>query len=107
MMGVEVQNKPKKTKEPMHQNVDPMGPPSEELKEAIEGKVIKRLGKPPGFYQIEAIHLWDNKWRVNVWIKFYNSTYKVVPGFSITDSFFVEVSKTNRVSASPKIVKKY
>ena len=101
------EKRPAKQKQLMHQKVDPTGPPSEELKEAIEGKVIKRLGKPPGFYQIEAIHLWDNKWRVNVWIKFYNSTYKVVPGFSITDSFFVEVSKTNRVSASPKIVKKY
>ena len=105
MMATE--KRPAKQKHLMHQKVDPTGPPSEELKEAIEGKVIKRLGKPPGFYQIEAIHLWDNKWRVNVWIKFYNSTYKVVPGFSITDSFFVEVSKTNRVSASPKIVKKY
>ena len=105
-MGLE-KKRPAKPKEPMHQKVDPMGPPSEELKEAIEHKVLKRLGKPPGFHSIVARHLWDNKWRVNVWIKFYNSGDKVVPGFSITDSFFVEVSKTNRVSASPKIVKKY
>ena len=107
MMGLEKKKKTAKPKQAMHQNVDPMGPPSEEVKQAIEQKVIKRLGKPPGFDQIEAKHLWDNKWRVNVWCKFYNSTDKVVPSFNISDSFFVEVSKTNRVSASPRIVKKY
>ena len=106
MMGLE-KRPVKKQKQARHQKVDPMGPPSEELKEAIEQKVLKRLGKPPSFHKIEARHLWDNKWRVNIWIKFYNTGDKVVPGFSITDSFFVEVSKTNRVSTSPKIVKKY
>ena len=104
---IDLEKRPSKQKQPMHQKVDPVGKPSEELKEAIEQKVLKRLGKPPGFYSIGARHLWDNKWRVNVWIKFYNSTDKVVPSFAITDSFFVEVSKTNRVSTSPKIVKKY
>jgi len=106
MMGLK---KPpvKKTNESMHQKVDQMGPPSEEIKQAIEKKVLKRLGKPPDFHKIEARHLWDNKWRVNVWSKFYNTDDKVVPGFNITDSFFVEVSKTNRVSSSPRIVKKY
>ena len=105
MMGLK--KRPAKPKQPMHQKVDPAGLPSEELKEAIEKKVIKRLGSPPDFHKIEARHLWDNKWRVNVWSKYYNSGDKVVPGFKITDSFFVEVSATNRVSASPKIVKKY
>lgn len=105
-MGLE-KKRPAKPKQSMHQKVDPMGPPSEELTEAIEKKVLKRLGKPPNFYKIEARHLWENKWRVNVWTKFYNTGDKVVPGFVISDSFFVEVSKTNRVSASPKIVKKY
>ena len=105
-MGIE-KRPVKKPKHSMHQKVDPMDPPSEELKEAIEQKVLKRLGKPPSFHKVEARHLWDNKWRVNVWTKFYNSADKVVPGFAISDSFFVEVSKANRVSASPKIVKKY
>ena len=96
-----------KPKQPMHQKVDPMSPSSEEIKLAVEGKILKRLGKPPSFFKIEAKHLWANKWRVNVWAKFYNTEIKVVPGFNITDSFFVEVSKTNRVSSSPRIVKKY
>ena len=91
----------------MHQKVDPVGKPSEELKETIEQKILKRLGKPPSFFKIVALHLWNNKWRVNVWIKTIGSGEGVVPSFEITDSFFVEVSDTNRVSASPKIVKKY
>ena len=96
-----------KPKQPMHQKVDPMSPSSEEIKLAVEGKILKRLGKPPSFFKIEAKHLWANKWRVNVWSKGVGSDDGVVPSFEITDSFFVEVSKTNRVSASPKIVKKY
>ena len=105
MMGLK--KPPVKTNEPMHQKVDQMGPPSEEIKQAIEQKVMKRLGKPPCFHKIEAKHLWDNKWRVNVWSKSYNTGDKIVASFRITDSFFVEVSKTNRVSSSPRIVKKY
>ena len=107
MMGVEVQNKPKKTNQPMHQKVEPMGPPSEELKEGIENKVLKRLGKPRYFYKVDVHHLWDNKWRVNVWIKTISEEgVGVVPSHSISDSFFVTV-KNNRISTSPKIVKKY
>jgi len=103
-----LKNRPVKPKQPMHQKVDPpVSLPSEETKEDIEKKVMKRLGSPPDFFKVEAHHLWDIKWRVNVWTKYYTTPDKIVPGFAISDSFFVEVSKTNRVSASPKIVKKY
>lgn len=91
----------------MHQDVPSPKGDNSELEEQIKKKIISRLGKPKGFFRVDANHLWDNYWRVNVWCKFYNSTDKVVPGFKISDSFFVTVGKNNRLSANPKIVKKY
>ena len=90
----------------MHQQVDR---PEDLLRvgAAIKTKVIKRLGKPPNFFKIDTNHLWANKWRVNVWCKGSGSGDGVVLSYNIVDSFFVEVSKDNRMSSTPRIVKKY
>jgi len=99
--------KTKKKQQPMHQQVDkPVDLSS--IEEAIKAKTMKKLGKPHNFFKIDAHHLWDNKWRVNVWSKGVGTGEGVVPAFEITDSFFVEVSKdNNRMTSSPRIVKKY
>ena len=98
--------KTNKKQEPMHQQVDtPLD--LQKMEEAIKTKVLKKLGKPRDFFKIDANHLWANKWRVNVWRKTAGTGEGVVPSFSIADSFFIEVSKDNRMSSSPRIVKKY
>ena len=96
-----------KKQESMHQQVDTPAD-LERMKEAITTKVLKKLGKPTNLFKIDANHLWANKWRVNVWIKGVGTGEGVVPSFEIADSFFVEVSKdNNRMTSSPRIVKKY
>ena len=99
--------KTSKKQESMHQQVDTPAD-LERMKEAIKTKTMKKLGKPPSFFKVDAHHLWDNKWRVNVWVKGVGTGEGVVPSHEITDSFFVEVSKdSNRMTSTPRIVKKY
>lgn len=100
-------NKASKKNQPMHQQVDDVDISG--MQEAISKKVLKKLGKPPNFFKIDVHHLWSNKWRVNVWCigRGTGEGLGVVPTFSIDDSFFVEISKDNRMSSTPRIVKKY
>lgn len=96
-----------KSASPMHQGINPSEEEAERMVTLIGGRILKRLGKPRYFYKVDVHHLWDNKWRVNVWIKTISEEgVGVVPSHSISDSFFVTV-KNNRISTSPKIVKKY
>ena len=98
--------KKQQPKQAMHQHVEGTKDHSA-TEEAIKAKVMKKLGKPSNFFKIDAHHLWANKWRVNVWCIGRGTGEGVVPTFSIDDSFFVEISKDNRMSSSPRIVKKY
>ena len=93
---------------PMRHDVTNAEESNEALAQKIKDRILRRLGKPRYFYKVDVHHLWDNKWRVNVWIK---TTGKgegmgVVSSHSISDSFFV-VIKNNRISTNPKITKKY
>ena len=92
---------------PMHQDVT-NAEDNEALAQKIKNRILKRLGKPRYFYKVDAHHLWDNKWRVNVWIKTTDNSegVGVVPSHSICDSFFVTI-KNNRITTKPKITKKY
>ena len=99
-------DKARKKQASMHQEVEKLESLSL-IKGTIKTKVMKRLGKPPDFFEINVHHLWANKWRVNVWCKGSGSGDGVVLSYNIVDSFFVEVSKDNRMSSTPRIVKKY
>ena len=91
---------------PMHQDIT-NAEDNEALAQKIKNRILKRLGKPRSFYKVDAHHLWDNKWRVNVWIKTISKEgVGVVPTHSICDSFFVTI-KNNRITTKPKITKKY
>ena len=72
----------------MHQDMPNPKGDNAELEEQIKQKIIKRLGKPRSFFRVDANHLWDNYWRVNVWTKTYTTENRVVPQFNICDSFF-------------------
>ena len=91
---------------PMHQDVT-KAEDNEAFAQKIKDRILRRLGKPSYFYKIDAHHLWENKWRVNVWIKTTcEEGIGVAPSHSICDSFFVTI-KNNRISTNPKITKKY
>ena len=38
--------------------------------ELIEDAVLKIMGKPKNFYQINALNVYDNRWRVDIWTSY-------------------------------------
>lgn len=72
----------------------------------VEKQVLEQLGKPPGFIQIRAKHVFDDKFRVDVWADANNSN-SFYRGRRIVDSFFIKASAKGIISSSPPIEKKY
>jgi hypothetical protein len=66
----------------------------------ITNQVLQKLGTPPNFSHVNAINLFDNRWRVNV--------YDKSPGFiekkRIVASFYCLVDEHNSI-VSPSITK--
>lgn len=81
-------------------------PAAPDLRPGIETAVLSRLGRPRNLRNVIVKHLWDNRYRVNVWCE--------VPCMftdkmnRITDSFFVSVNETGEiVNSSPALTLKY
>lgn len=79
-------------------------PKLEEKKKAdiqpIKEIVLKILGKPKDFMKIDAINVYDNRYRVNIWVKNDN-------GAKISDNFFVKFDSGQIISCDPPLNKKY
>lgn len=73
----------------------------------FEQNILEELGTPPGFLQIDAKPLWDNRYRVNIWVEYEDKIYQVVRK-QISDSFFVVTSDGGEIiRSSPEIKRKY
>ena len=71
----------------------------------IKEAVLERLGKPTNLWKIDVIHLWDNRYRVNMWCE---KKGRIGSTYRITDSFFVITSPEGGIVESrPQIVKRY
>lgn len=80
------------TVEPIQQTA-----PTSDLSKTICNNVLQILGRPAEFLKIQALNVYMNRWRVNLWQK-----------QAIPDSFFIQVDeKGNITSSNPPIVKKY
>ena len=75
-----------------------------DMSEVIAQKILNRLGKPPNLLKVDCMNTYDNKWRVNVWVK---DTDSVVPGYKILHSYFCEITKSNTCRCNPKIERLY
>ena len=71
-----------------------------DVKGFIESKVIEQLGKPVGYSHTNAINVFENRWRVNVYTKDEGFVVKR----KIANSFFCIWDGKNLV-ANPPIVK--
>lgn len=60
-----------------------------EIKRVIPQEVLLDfVGETANLYKIDSTHIFEDKFRVNVWTKVLNKTC-VIPGFSLFKSFFV------------------
>jgi hypothetical protein len=80
--------------------------PKNELQEKVARNVLNALGTPPGFLQIKACNVYDNRWRVDIWARQKQETEGVITKTHIPDSFFCIVDDAGNL-ISPQIEKKY
>lgn len=72
----------------------------------VADRVMRKLGTPAGFLKIKSVHLFDNKYRVNVYQKIVDEFQNLIIKNRICDSFFV-VTDDNGEIVSPDIAKRY
>ena len=68
---------------------------------AVKDIVLKILGKPKDFLKIDAINLYDNRYRVNIWVK------EDGRGAKIIDNYFIKFTDGQIVGCEPPLNKKY
>ena len=70
-------------------SIKPKRKPKSELKLEIPQEVLKEfVGRVPHLMQITASHIYNNRFRVNVWTEQYFNN-SIVPTIKIEKSFFV------------------
>jgi hypothetical protein len=57
------------------------------------------VGHVPNLFMIKAIHLWENRFRVNVWTQEYLED-RVCPDYNIVKSYFVYYNGTRIIDRS-------
>jgi hypothetical protein len=72
------------------------------LEAVIRDNVIYDLGRPTGLYQVQVRPLWDNNYRVNVFVGVDAASARVA------DSFFLAADGNGKVlTSTPTIVRRY
>ena len=74
-----------------------------DLEQKIIDKILSRLGKPYNLHSATARNVFDNKWRVNIWIEEHCDDYSVAKKYSIAHSFFCELTENGTLRTTPKI----
>ena len=82
-----------------------ISPIADDVEKSVKSEVMKRLGKPSVDWNITAMNVFDNKWRVNVWIN--KTPDGIMKQMLIRHSYFISVSPDGKVSADVEIEKCY
>ena len=85
------------------------------MEQTIAAQVLRVLGIPLGMIKTDAIHLFNNYWRVNVWCRVQRETRGIrgtakslVPDNAITDSFFITVDAEGSIqTCQPELWPRY
>jgi len=87
-----------KSKVKKQQDIDP------KLQEKlVREEVLAKLGYIKDFYKIDAVNIYYNKWRVNVWICEWPETM-YGPNYSIKYSYFCTVQDNCIAKSDPEII---
>jgi|TARA_Y100000593_G_C4309522_1_gene337630 hypothetical protein len=76
--------------------------------ELVENAVLKIMGKPKNFYQIKALNVYDNRWRVDVWTSYVpKNSMTGLDSYKISYSYFCHVQGNEIVKSIPEIGKPF
>jgi hypothetical protein len=79
--------------------------PDTSLVGTVTANVLKALGTPPGYIKTKACNVFDNRWRVDVWVQVDDGVPRAITKASISDSFFLQVDVDGNIIG--QIEKKY
>ena len=72
--------------------------------ELVEDAVLKIMGKPKDFYQINALNVYDNRWRVDIWTSYVaRDSMTGLDSYKISYSYFCHVQGNEIVKSIPEI----
>ena len=77
-------------------------PPIVDVKQFLENKVLTDLGTPKNFSHVNAINIFENRWRINV----YTKEEGFITKRKIVNSFYC-IWTGEELIASPQILNKY
>lgn len=77
---------------------------NDDLQQFVIDQVLNQLGIPDNLFRVDAKHLWDDKYRVNVFCSL--SQDRALNDIRITDSFHVTVDD-DQIHSAPPIRRKY
>jgi len=76
--------------------------------ELVEDAVLKIMGKPKNFYQIKALNVYDNRWRVDIWTSYVpKNSMTGLDSYKISYSYFCHVQGNEIVKSIPEIGKPF
>ena len=95
----------------MHQHIELKGmnkrkQQQQDLEQKVIDKILNRLGKPHNLHSATAKNVFENKWRVNIWVEELSDGCSVAKRYSIAHSFFCELTKNGTLRTKPKIEKR-
>ena len=95
----------------MHQHIELKGmnkrkQQQQDLEQKVIDKILNRLGKPHNLHSATAKNVFENKWRVNIWIEEHSDAHAVAKRYSIAHSFFCELTEGGTLRTTPKIEKR-
>jgi hypothetical protein len=90
------------TKQQEEQHPTPPKQERQQLNDAIGRHVIRSLGQPGDLERVQVRHLWDDHYRVNVFIGMDAASARVANSF-----FLVVDHEGNILTSNPKITKQY
>ena len=77
-----------------------------ELEATVKSKILNRLGTPNNLHNVTAKNVFDNKWRVNIWVLDPSDGDTVARTYSVAHSFFCELTEGGTLRTEPKIKKR-
>jgi hypothetical protein len=76
------------------------------LTQKVADNVMKALGTPENFLFVKSCHLFENRFRVNIYKQIKTEFEGLIKKYCISDSFYCIVDEKGSI-ISPKIEKKY
>ena len=86
---------------------EPMKQQDPHIESMLKQGILDKLGRPPRLHNIRCHNIFDNRWRVNVWVTYDGGDEMVFTGYKIEHSYFCIVPDEGEIVYDPPIEHTY